>query len=229
MTKAILGSLFHTPLKGQYEYIEKAFIAIDEQGVIQEVLTQDDPDYLSSIRQYQQQQCLHEIPDGCYLLPGMVDLHIHAPQWPQAGKGLDLPLDQWLMNYTFPLESRYSDLDFAEKVYPHLVSTYLSHGTTTAVYFATIDVSSSVYLSEVCLAKGQRAFVGRVAMDERSMCPDYYVDADTQTSVRLTEEFINAVHALPGNTGLVQPVVTPRFVPTCSRSLKRTGSACSEI
>jgi len=28
-----------------------------------------------------------------YLLPGLVDLHVHAPQWPQLGLALDLPLD----------------------------------------------------------------------------------------------------------------------------------------
>jgi len=31
------------------------------------------------------------------------------PQWPQLGKALDLPLEQWLQAYTFPLESRYAD------------------------------------------------------------------------------------------------------------------------
>jgi guanine deaminase len=216
MTKAILGSFFHTPLKGQYEYSEKSLITLNNDGLITQVLTPDNPDYLSLVNQYKQLQSIQEIPEGCYLLPGMVDLHIHAPQWPQAGKGLDLPLDQWLMNYTFPLESQYSDLSFAETVYPHLVTSYLAHGTTTAVYFATIDLDSSIYLSEVCLRKGQRAFVGRVAMDEKNMCPDYYVDDDYQASINLTEAFIQAVHSLKGNNGLVQPVVTPRFVPTCS-------------
>ena len=52
-----------------------------------------------------------------YLLPGLVDTHVHAPQWPQLGKALDRPLDEWLMNYTFPLEARYADTDFARRVY----------------------------------------------------------------------------------------------------------------
>ncbi len=216
MAKAILGSIYHTPIKGHYEYLERALITIDEQGIIEQVLTSDDSEYQQLSGQYRQQGKLQEIPEGSYLLPGMIDLHIHAPQWPQAGKGLDLPLDQWLLNYTFPLESQYSDISFAEYVYPHLVNTYLAHGTTTAVYFATIDLPSSVYLAEVCLHKGQRAYVGRVAMDEKSMCPEYYVDDSFQVSVDLTEAFISEVQSLEGNKGLVQPVVTPRFVPTCS-------------
>ena len=53
-----------------------------------------------------------------FLLPGFVDSHIHASQFPNAGIGLDLPLLQWLETYTFPMEARFAkDLQFAEKVY----------------------------------------------------------------------------------------------------------------
>jgi len=56
-------------------------------------------------------------PPGSVLLPGLVDLHVHAPQWPQLGTGLDLPLERWLFEYTFPLEARYADLVFARPVW----------------------------------------------------------------------------------------------------------------
>jgi len=88
-------------------------------------------------------------------LPGFVDLHIHAPQWPQLGKALDVPLEVWLQQYTFPLEARYSDVDFAERVYGDMVDNLLAEGTTTAVYFATIHDGASRALAEICLAKGQ--------------------------------------------------------------------------
>lgn len=51
----------------------------------------------------------------------MIDTHIHAPQYVNAGKGLDLPLLGWLDKYTFPTEARFSDLDFAENVYTRVV------------------------------------------------------------------------------------------------------------
>lgn len=56
-----------------------------------------------------------------FLIPGMIDTHIHAPQYVNAGKGLDLPLLGWLDKYTFPTEARFSDLDFAENVYTRVV------------------------------------------------------------------------------------------------------------
>lgn len=52
-----------------------------------------------------------------FLCPGFVDLHTHAPQFPNTGLGLDLPLLEWLDKYTFPLEMRYEDEGFAKSVY----------------------------------------------------------------------------------------------------------------
>src|SRR6185437_7695384 len=100
-----------------------------------------------------------------YLLPGFVDLHIHAPQWPQLGKALDLPLEEWLQVYTFPLESRYADVEFARTVYGSLVDGLLANGTTTAVYFGTLHLPATRILADICLQRSQRALIGRVAMD----------------------------------------------------------------
>ena len=38
------------------------------------------------------------------VLPGMVDLHLHLPQLPNAGLGAGLDLLTWLDRYIFPLE-----------------------------------------------------------------------------------------------------------------------------
>src|SRR5256885_9452065 len=78
------------------------------------------------------------LPICQFLLPGMVDLHVHAPQWPQSGKALDVPLETWLQEYTFPLEARYGDAGFATSVYDSVVRTLLANGTTTAMYFGKI-------------------------------------------------------------------------------------------
>lgn len=45
------------------------------------------------------------------IIPGMTDLHIHAPQYPSQGMGLDLELLDWLNTHTFPEESRYADFE----------------------------------------------------------------------------------------------------------------------
>jgi guanine deaminase len=154
------------------------------------------------------------------LLPGLVDLHVHAPQFPQLGTALDLPLEDWLHTHTFPLESRYADVTFAESVYTRLVETLLAHGTTTALYFATIHLPATQRLAEICLTLGQRGFVGCVGMDDPQQCPGYYCDASAAGAIADTRALIDFIRAMPGNEpGLVQPVITPRFVPACTDAL----------
>ena len=205
------ANFFHSPAKGQIERVDDAFLLI-EDGAIVSVVTSQDHRW-----QELQNEPATDLRDQGFLLPGFVDLHIHAPQFPQLGQALDVPLEVWLQTYTFPLEARYKDLDYADGVYRTLVRTLLANGTTTAMYFATIHNPASLRLAEICLEMGQRALVGRVAMDLADECPDFYRDASAEESVALTEEFIAAVPGLAGNhTGLVKPVITPRFIPSCS-------------
>lgn len=51
---------------------------------------------------------------GKLIIPGMTDLHVHAPQFAFRGLGMDLELLEWLNTYTFPEESKYADLEYAE-------------------------------------------------------------------------------------------------------------------
>ncbi len=117
-------------------------------------------------------------------MPGLIDSHIHAPQFVNAGPygmrnlpgtinhlnlhlivqglALDKPLLQWLQQYTFPAESRFADLDYARKVYSSCVDATLAAGTTTANYFATIHREATEVLCDIVEEKGQRALVGKV-------------------------------------------------------------------
>lgn len=61
------------------------------------------------------------LTDSQFLLPGFVDCHIHAPQMPNIGLGLDKPLLEWLNEYTFPMEAKYEDTVFAKDVYEKVI------------------------------------------------------------------------------------------------------------
>ena len=71
-------------------------------------------------------------------MPGFIDAHLHAPQFGNIGAHQDLPLLDWLTTYTFPLESKFADKNFSEKMNAAVVRSTLSRGTTTACYFGTI-------------------------------------------------------------------------------------------
>lgn len=54
-------------------------------------------------------------------MPGLVDTHIHAPQYVNSGTGYDLMLLDWLEKYTFPTEARFWDINYARDVYTKAV------------------------------------------------------------------------------------------------------------
>ena len=213
----VRGTLMHTPEPGVSEIIEGGLIEIDAGGRIARVMRPSDEGYDERLAAARRARSVLELGSQQYLLPGLVDLHIHAPQWPQLGKALHLPLEDWLNQCTFPLETKYADAAFADRVYASLVDNLLASGTTSAVYFATIHAEATRRLARHCLEKGQRGFVGKVVMDDPAQCPDYYRDEDTASALDETVAFIEYVRALNCNqSGLVKPVVTPRFIPSCT-------------
>ena len=206
-----VGTAYHAPTPGELEVLVDAVIAVDASGritAVEPMASAAGTALVASARN------VRRLGGRERLLPGLVDTHIHAPQWPQLGTGLDLPLERWLFEYTFPLESRFSDVGFAGRVWDHMVPTLLRHGTTTAVYFGTLHEEATLRLAETCVEHGQRALVGRVAMDHPGGTPDWYRDPDAATAVERSARSVEAVRSL--GSDLVSPVITPRFIPACS-------------
>lgn len=219
IVKVFKGTGFSSISAQEIEVLENNLYCIDDNGMIVKRLAPSDSSYQATLQAAKSEQVLIELSEGQYFLPGFIDLHIHAPQWAQSGTALDLPLYEWLNTYTFPLEAKFEDVAFAEKVYSHLVDTLLAHGTTTGLYFATVHEEASYKLAEICAQKGQRGLVGKVVMDDVEQNPDYYRDKDTQTALADTERFIQRVKTLQAETiQSVYPVITPRFVPSCTDS-----------
>ncbi|MCJ8014135.1 guanine deaminase [Paenibacillus sp. KQZ6P-2] len=211
------GTAFSSKSSKEIQILKDYLFCINRDGMIEKVIAPENSDYQPLLDAYQGKDNFHQLAEGQYFLPGFVDLHVHAPQWAQSGTALDIPLYDWLNTYTFPLESKFSDLNFAQEVYDDLVGTLLANGTTTALYFATVHKESSLLLAEICAKKGQRGLVGKVVMDDPEQNPENYRDADTQTALADTEEFILAVKDLAKSTKQgVYPVVTPRFIPSCT-------------
>ena len=76
-------------------------------------------------------------------------------------------------------------------------------------------------LADLCLSLGQRAFVGRVCMDNPDFCPDYYCDESANDSLQLTRQTIEHVRSIDPAFGLVSPIITPRFAPSCTMEVMR--------
>jgi guanine deaminase len=219
--RAFLANALHTPTRGQIEFLGGVLIEVDG-GVIQAIHAADAPQAAAAAAQHRAAGSLVTLGKSEYLLPGLVDLHVHAPQWPQLGLALDLPLEEWLQACTFPLEARFGDTGYARQAYESLVEALLANGTTTALYFGTIHLAATQALADICLRRSQRALIGRVAMDDPGQCPVYYRDANAGIAAAETKRFISYVRSMPGNdSGLVLPVITPRFIPSCTDELLR--------
>ncbi|MGV3491551.1 MAG: guanine deaminase [Devosia sp.] len=203
--RAIRGDFVHAPERGAVEVLEDAVIFVSDDGRIERIAPAAAGVPEGTL----------ELPAGHLVIPGFVDLHVHAPQYPQLGMALDEPLEVWLGKYTFPLEAQYVDLDFARARYTALVADLLAGGTTTALYFATVHRQATELLAQICLDRGQRALVGKVVMDNPASCPEYYRDESADVAIAETRSVINAIRGMPDNDRVL-PVITPRFIPSCT-------------
>lgn len=208
MVKPLLfhGCFIHT-VNGQLEILENRYITVENGKIsrISETKPEGEYEFIQTTRTQ-------------IIVPGLVDCHVHASQYTYCGSGFDIPLLQWLNKYAFPHESKLSDTNFADRVYKTVVKRSLNVGTTTASYFASIDVKSSIVLAEACRCLGQRAFVGKVTMDCDS--PDYYIEKGAEEALKNEREFLR-LFGHTEKTDLVHPILTPRFVPTCSMTVMK--------
>lgn len=148
------------------------------------------------------------------IIPGMTDLHIHAPQYPFRGLGMDLELLEWLDTHTFPEESRYQELDYARKAYAIFAEALKKSVTARAVVFGTIHVPATEYLMEELEGTGLITYVGKVNMDQN--CADELREKDAAASLADTAAWLADTAGRYHNTS---PILTPRFAPTCTESL----------
>lgn len=149
------------------------------------------------------------------IIPGMNDMHAHASQFRNAGIGMDKELMPWLNDYTFPEESKFKDTSYARKIYSRFIKSMIKNGTTRAVLFATLHKEASMELFDMLIDAGVGAYVGKVNMDYN--CPAYLSES-CQQSLEDTEEIILQYKDV---SPLVKPIITPRFVPSCSVELMK--------
>uniref|UniRef100_A0A182PQ74 Guanine deaminase n=1 Tax=Anopheles epiroticus TaxID=199890 RepID=A0A182PQ74_9DIPT len=211
MKQVFVGQIVHSKSLDELEVLENGFVAVND-GVIEAVGDESQLEG-ASVSEYERVV----LSSSQFLLPGLIDCHIHAPQVPNIGLGLDKPLLEWLESYTFPLEANYRDAEFASRVYKYVVNNTISHGTTTACYFASLFTETNKILVDEMLRQGQRGFVGKVSSNQ--MCPDFYVECNTDTSVKDNVDFIRYV--AERKSDLVQAIITPRFAITCDEPLMR--------
>ena len=148
------------------------------------------------------------------IFPGMVDLHVHAPQYAFRGMCMDLELMDWLNRYTFPEEEKYENLEYAEKAYKMFVDALKKGATTRACIFATRHRYATELLMQLMEESGLVSYVGKVNMDREAS--EALTEDSADISAYTTFGWINAVK---GKFPHTKPILTPRFIPCCTDQL----------
>lgn len=146
------------------------------------------------------------------ILQSFTDLHLHAPQYPMVGTGLDLPLLDWLEEYTFPTEANFANPDYARKVYRQLAKELIENGTTRVCMFSSLHREATLILMEELEKAGVTGCVGKVNMDRNSG------DILKETTKESMDETIRWL-ADCERFQHVKPILTPRFTPSCTDEL----------
>ena len=148
------------------------------------------------------------------IFPGMVDLHVHAPQYAFRGMCMDLELMDWLNRYTFPEEEKYEDLEYAEKAYGMFVDAMKNGATTRSCIFATCHRYATELLMRLMEESGLISYVGKVNMDREAS--EALTEESADISAYTTFGWINATK---DRFKYTKPILTPRFIPCCTDKL----------
>lgn len=208
--KILKGNLVSAPALGKLEIIEHGCLVLHDDGSHQ------------SVEKAVPQSADAEVIDygDSLIMPSFVDMHLHAPQYPMLGMGMDLPLIDWLNTYTFKTEARFEDSDYARRIYKKLASDLITSGTTRVCMFSSLHTDATLILMEELEKAGVTGYVGKVNMD-RNGSPE--LQETTEQSKRETLRWLDAC----GRFKTVKPILTPRFTPSCTDELMALGSASS--
>ncbi|MDP9483006.1 MAG: amidohydrolase family protein, partial [Chloroflexota bacterium] len=155
------------------------------------------------------------------LMPGLVDLHVHLPQIPNAGVGAGLDLLSWLDRYIFPLEREF-DGPAAERLAPAAFRAMAAAGTTTALMYGAVFEPSLEAAFRAAEAHGIRAIIGKVMMDRLTYDERLPADRILATSLRQSADLCARWHGR--DDGRLQYAFTPRFAVSCTADMLRESA-----
>lgn len=202
MTTTILkGTIISAPELGRLDITENGcLVAVD--GIIEGIYDTLPEKYAG---------CPIEDCGSGLILQSFADMHLHAPQYPMLGMGMDLPLLDWLNAYTFPTEAKFADPELAREVYRKLAAELAANGTTRVCMFSSMHREATLILMEELEKAGITGFVGKVNMDRNGGVD---LQEETQESIDETLRWLEACHFEH-----IKPMITPRFTPSCTNEL----------
>lgn len=201
-TTILKGNIVSAPALGQLDITEQGFLVV-EDGHIAGVFQTLPSRYAGAAVEDQGDRLI---------LQSFADLHLHAPQYPMLGMGMDLPLLDWLRTYTFPTEARFADEGYAREVYHRLARELIENGTTRVCMFSSLHRRATLILMEELEKAGITGYVGKVNMDRNG---GESLQETTEESMAETLRWLDECQDFRH----IKPMITPRFTPSCTDEL----------
>ncbi len=196
------GTIVSAPALGRLEIIEKGYL-VTQDGCIVGAFG-----YLPErYRDLPVQDCGDD-----FILQSFSDMHLHGPQYPMLGMGMDRELLGWLEGYTWPMEAKFVDVAYAKEIYAKLAEELVRNGTTRVCMFSSLHPQATLVLMEALEKAGITGFVGKVNMDRNG---GKELQETTQGSMEATLQWLDACEG----SAQIKPILTPRFSPSCTEPL----------
>ena len=151
--------------------------------------------------------------DGCAVLPGFVQTHIHLCQTLFRGAADDLSLLDWLKKRVWPMEAAHTAESIAASA-RLAVAELIKGGTTSALTMETVNHTGEVF--KIVEASGFRATVGKCMMDHGDEVPSGLRE-DTQASIDESLRLMKQWHGRAD--GRIRYCFAPRFALSCTKEL----------
>lgn len=213
--RVFFGRTVHSRSLKKLEILSKAAIGVNDAGIIKfldsGVSSADEA--RKKYPDFEDAECVTLKPLQ-FLFPGLIDTHLHAPQWPNLAIGMEGGLKEWVENYTDPIEASYKDNDKARRVYSEMVQKELELGSTTVAYNSTIHYEATNILADLCLKYGQRAIIGKLCILTNSTHGNW--EPSVEQSLEDEEKSVKYIQKIDPGAKLVSPCIQPRggsFVP----------------
>lgn len=209
--KTLLGTLLQPASSTRCEITPHCHVRIGDDGRIVSVASEPTPgDQLLG-------------GDGCWILPGFIDAHLHVPQWDR--RGIDgIPVLQWQEKIGYPAEVRLANPEAARALAEDFTRGVINNGTTTVAAFGSSFKQETETTFTVFAEKGLRAIYG-MALNDTDMPTELLQTADKA----LDDARALAAKWHSAEQGRLLYAFSPRTSLRCSEKLMRGSAALASM
>jgi guanine deaminase len=196
------------------ELYENYYLSYNDLGIIEYFGTNS-----NDIPNFENQELIdlsHQI-----IIPGLIDLHTHIPQYPALGIGTGTLLE-WLENFIFPLETKFDNKEFAYNLSSIFFKECIKFGTTTVVAYSNSGYEGTDSAFQAAQNSKIKAYIGNSLMDFN--LPENNSKSNFE-NIEISNKLIHKWHS---ESGKLKYILTPRYALVCSIELMKWVGATSK-